>query len=149
MDIRNKFHTRGSYALMRLEHIGAVIACSALLVLNFDGVDWLRFAAAFIVIDAIGYLPGAIALRKGGGSTIAPAFHYLYNFSHNYLTWATIVGLWAFQFGGFEWAMLAIPIHLSGDRGVFGNVFKPAALPFEPTGVRPFEGGRTIFPNHD
>ena len=135
MDIRNKFHTRGSYALMRLEHAGVVMACAALLVLNFDNVDWLRFAAAFIVIDAVGYLPGAITFRRRAGSTIAPAFHHLYNFAHNYLTWAAIVGLWVFQIGGFEWAMLAIPIHLSGDRGVFGNVFKPASLPFEPKGI--------------
>ena len=28
--------------------------------------------------------------------------------------------------------MLAVPIHLSGDRGLFGNTYKPASLPFEP-----------------
>jgi len=41
------------------------------------------------------------------------------------------VALWAW-FSGPEWAMLAAPFHLSIDRGVFGNVFKPVALPFEP-----------------
>ena len=27
--------------------------------------------------------------------------------------------------------MLALPLHLAGDRGIFGNGFKPTALPFE------------------
>jgi hypothetical protein len=44
-----------------------------------------------------------------------------------------IIGIWAFFLGGqLEWAMLAFPIHLSGDRGIFGNVYKPLSLPFEP-----------------
>ena len=33
--------------------------------------------------------------------------------------------------GGFEWAMLALPIHLSGDRGLLGKSYKPLSLPFE------------------
>ncbi len=146
MDIRNKFHTRSSYALVRLEYVGVVISCVILLILNFDAVDWPRFAAAFIIIDAIGYVPGAIAFRKRGGSTIAPAFHHLYNFTHSYLAWAAIIGLWAFQLGGFEWAMLAIPIHLSGDRGFFGNIFKPASLPFEPTNLASVHDRRSDIP---
>ena len=32
--------------------------------------------------------------------------------------------------------MLALPLHLAGDRGIFGNGFKPAALPFEATSPR-------------
>ena len=39
--------------------------------------------------------------------------------------------VWAVAGGGLEWAMLAIPLHLAGDRGIFGNGFKPFALPFE------------------
>jgi hypothetical protein len=31
--------------------------------------------------------------------------------------------------------MLAFPIHLSGDRGLFGNTYKPVSLPFEPHAV--------------
>ena len=42
------------------------------------------------------------------------------------------VALWAYAHGGFEWAMLAVPIHLSGDRGLFGNTLKPFELSFEP-----------------
>jgi hypothetical protein len=28
--------------------------------------------------------------------------------------------------------MLALPIHLSSDRGFFGNTYKSLSLPFEP-----------------
>jgi len=42
------------------------------------------------------------------------------------------VALWALAIGGAEWAMLAVPIHLSGDRGLLGNFSKPASLLFEP-----------------
>ena len=44
----------------------------------------------------------------------------------------TGVALWAYAIGGFEWAMLAVPIHLCVDRGVFGNTLKPIELSFEP-----------------
>ena len=33
--------------------------------------------------------------------------------------------------------MLALPLHLAGDRGIFGNGFKPRALPFERAKHRP------------
>jgi len=132
MDKRNRFHTRGTYALMRLEHAGVVVACSVLVLFNIDTLDWTRFLAAFLIIDMVGYLPGAIAFRRRRGAAIAPIYHHLYNVTHSYLTWAVIAAAWGLLDGGFEWAMLAIPIHLSGDRGLFGNVFKPPGLSFEP-----------------
>ena len=50
---------------------------------------------------------------------------------HSLITQAAVVGLWMWV-SGPEWALLAIPIHLCADRGVFGNFMKPFALPFEP-----------------
>lgn len=132
VDTENRFHTRGTYALMRLEHVAVVVACSALVLLNVNALDWPRFFAAFLVIDIVGYLPGAIAFRRHRGAAISRVYHYLYNIAHSYLSWTAIVIVWAILADGFEWAMLAIPIHLSGDRGFFGNVFKPVSLPFEP-----------------
>ena len=42
--------------------------------------------------------------------------------------------------------MLALPLHLAGDRGIFGNGFKPRALPFEghpsAEGHQPVEAAR-------
>lgn len=139
MDTRNRFHTRGTYALMRLEHVGLVAACSVLVVLNIEALDWTRFLAVLVGIDVVGYLPGAIAFRRRHGAAIAPIHYCLYNMAHSYVTWAAIAAAWALLGGGFEWAMLAVPIHLSADRGLFGNVFKPLCLPFEPG--RPIAGG--------
>ena len=34
-------------------------------------------------------------------------------------------------FGQPEWAMLALPLHLAGDRGLLGNFEKPIERPFE------------------
>ena len=36
-------------------------------------------------------------------------------------------------FVGPEWALLALPIHLFGDRAIFGNFLKPFGLSFEPS----------------
>lgn len=132
MDTRNRFHTRESYALMRLEHVGVVAVCCVIVLLRIDALDWARFIGALVFIDIVGYLPGAIAFRRRRGPAISPVFHYLYNITHSYLTWAAIVAAWAMLIGAFEVAMLAVPIHLSADRGLFGNVFKPVSLPFEP-----------------
>ena len=57
-----------------------------------------------------------------------------------------MTAVWALVGGGFEWAMLALPLHLAGDRGIFGNGFKPRALPFEghpsAEGHQPVEAAR-------
>jgi hypothetical protein len=95
-------------------------------------IHWGRFALAFLLIDLVGYLPGALAYRRAGGGPIAARFHHLYNFTHSYLTGGVAVALWALALGRLEWAMLAIPLHLSGDRSLFGNTYKPVELPFEP-----------------
>lgn len=107
-----------------------MLACGGLVLWHAREVDWTRFVAAFAVIDLVGYLPGARAFRRAGGGPIAPLYHHLYNLTHSFLTAAAVVGLWAVA-AGFEWAMLAIPLHLAGDRGLFGNRKKPVHLPFE------------------
>ena len=132
MDKFDRSHSEGTYRLMRAEHLLVVVACSALGLLHLDELHFWRFAAAFIVIDAVGYIPGLVAYLRGGRRLISPGYHYAYNILHSYLTWSVIVLAWAWL-AGWEWAMLAVPIHLSGDRGIFGNVFKPVGRPFEPT----------------
>ena len=135
MDKFNPAHSRGTYLLMRAEHLAVVAACAWLAIAHLDELDLWRFALAFIAIDLVGYVPGLVAYLRHGKRLIDPAFHYLYNVAHSYLTWGAIVLLWA-QWAGWEWAMLAVPIHLSGDRGVFGNVFKPVGRSFEPAPPR-------------
>lgn len=134
MDLKNPLHTPGTYRLARAEQLALMLACAALLVWHRDAVSWWRAAAAFTVIDLVGYLPGAVAYRRSKGGPIPAIYHHLYNFAHTYLVTGTGVAIWAWA-SGPEWAMLAVPLHLSGDRGVFGNVFKPLGLPFEPVAV--------------
>jgi hypothetical protein len=117
---------------MRAEHVAVVGICAVLTLMHLGKVHWPRFIIAFVIIDLLGYIPGAIAYRRRGGGRISVVYHYLYNITHSYLVAMAAVGVWALTIEGFEWAMLAMPIHLSGDRGLFGNVFKPLALSFEP-----------------
>ena len=135
MDNVNRFHTDETWLLVRAEHVALVLALSTIVAVHARETDWARFFAAFVAIDLVGYIPGAIAFRRASGARIAPVYHHLYNLTHNYLTAGVAVGLWALAAGHFEWAMLALPIHLSGDRGLFGNTYKPVSLPFEPHAV--------------
>ncbi len=137
MDLKNPYHTPSTFLLVRLEHIAIVVVCVVLTVMHIEALNWWRFIAAFVLIDLIGYLPGAIAYRRAGGGPIAPVYHYLYNVAHSYLTLGIIVAIWAYAISGFEWAMMAFPIHLSGDRGLFGNTYKPLSLSFEPAEAAP------------
>jgi hypothetical protein len=132
MDTRNRFHTNQTWLWVRAEHIAVIAVCVGLLAMHLRDVQWWRFVAAFVAIDLVGYIPGAIAFRRANGRRIGARYHHLYNFTHSYLVTGLLVGLWALAHGSFEWAMLAVPIHLAGDRGLFGNTYKPVSLPFEP-----------------
>jgi hypothetical protein len=134
MDIKNPLHTPGTYRLVRAEQIAFMLLCAGLLAWHWQEVNWWRAAAAFWTIDILGYIPGALVYRRRGGGPIPPLYHHLYNFAHTYLVVGAVVAAWLWV-AGLEWAMLAAPLHLSIDRGVFGNVFKPVALPFEPVPV--------------
>lgn len=116
---------------IRAEHVALVLLLSALVLWHADNVSWLRFASAFAAIDLVGYLPGAISCRMTKRGRISPLYYFLYNVAHSYLTAGVVVAVWAIALGHLEWAMLALPIHLSGDRGLFGNTYKSTSLPFE------------------
>jgi len=132
MDDVNRFHTDQTWRWVRAEHVALVTVFAVVGLLHAREAAWGRFAVAFLLIDLVGYVPGAIAFRRSGGGRIDPVYHHLYNLTHSYLTAGLIVALWAMATGGLEWAMLAFPIHLSSDRGIFGNTYKPISLPFEP-----------------
>jgi hypothetical protein len=135
MDNVNRFHTDETWLLVRAEYVALVLALSTIVAVHAHETDWGRFFAAFVTIDLVGYIPGAIASRRAESTRISPIYHHLYNLTHNYLTAGVAAGLWALAAGHFEWAMLALPIHLSGDRGLFGNTYKPVSLPFAPHAV--------------
>jgi hypothetical protein len=117
--------------MKRATALALMMACALLVVGHARQVSWTRFALAFVLIDLVGYLPGARAFRRARGGPIAPLYHHLYNVTHNAVTAAAVLAAWGALAGGFEWAMLAIPLHLAGDRGVFGNGRKPTIEPFE------------------
>jgi hypothetical protein len=98
---------------------------------HLDEVRWGAFVTLFASIDVIGYLPGAVAWRRAGGRLQTRAYHVLYNAMHSLLTAGVVAAVWSLT-SGPEWALLALPIHLFGDRSVFGNFLKPFGLSFEP-----------------
>jgi hypothetical protein len=132
MDTVNRFHTRETWLWVRAEHLLLLAILIGLAVWHIAEIRWIWFIVSFVGLDLVGYLPGAIAFRRSPDGRIATIYHHFYNFTHSYVTAAVIIGLWAWTIDGWEWAMLGIPIHLSGDRGLFGNTYKPPSLPFEP-----------------
>lgn len=130
MDSKNRFETRNTFLIYRLEYFSLLAIGVGLVLMHVDQVDWVHFAILFLYIDVIGYLPGAIAhqLTRGKAPVV---FYYLYNFTHNLVTSLVVAALWAY-FVAPEWALLAIPIHLCGDRSLFGNSMKSRHVSFEP-----------------
>jgi hypothetical protein len=135
MDKYNTFHTRVTYALVRLDWAVVMFITFALLVLNWREVNWWRFTIAFLLPDLIGTLPGLYIYygrRSGPHRSVPKAVHRLYNFGHSFAVVAALCGLWWLATGSLEWAMLAFPLHLAGDRAIFGNIYKPFGTAFEP-----------------
>ncbi|HEY5150931.1 MAG TPA: hypothetical protein VIJ23_14160 [Mycobacterium sp.] len=130
MDHKNLFMTPTTYRLVRLEYGMGLLVCIALALLHFSEIRWIAFIALFAVIDLVGYIPGRIVWSRHDHMVPRP-YYVLYNVAHHLGTSAVLAGLWCVVIGP-EWALLALPIHLLGDRALFGNLLKPFGLPFEP-----------------
>nr|WP_202523791.1 hypothetical protein [Kitasatospora sp. SID7827] len=115
----------------RAEYLTALAVTTGLIVWHLDEIRWLPAIGLFLYIDLIGYIPGALAFRRAGGKPIAKAYYVLYNTMHSLLTQGAVAALWCWLVKP-EWALLVLPFHLFGDRGIFGNFMKSFALPFEP-----------------
>jgi len=141
MDKHNTFHTPALYRLVRLDYFVLLVLCSALTLYHAKEVRWIAFVLAFAWIDVIGTLPAYYVYylrRSGERRSIHPLFYHLYNFCHSIATNVVLIVVWALLYGGWEWAMLAAPIHLCGDRSLFGNIYKPLGLSFEPVALEDF-----------
>ena len=79
MDARNTFETPQTARLARLEWGGLLVLCAVLLLVHLDEIDWPSFVALFVVIDLIGYIPGAIAYRRRANHVLPKAYYVLYN----------------------------------------------------------------------
>lgn len=131
MDACNTFETPQTAKLARLEW-GGLLAVSAVAFLTHLGeIDWLVFVGLFVVIDAVGYVPGAIAYRRSRDHSLPKVYYVLYNTMHCLFTWTVILGV-ATLVVGWQWSMLAVPLHLLGDRTLFGNSLKSYGVSFEP-----------------
>ncbi|ATE55211.1 hypothetical protein [Actinosynnema pretiosum] len=137
MDHVNRFESRTTFLLLRAEYAAAMVLCAALLLWNAADVDWYVAVLLFAYIDLIGYLPGAVAHRRASGGGIPKLYYVLYNTMHSFVTHAVVLGLWG-AFFGLQWAMLAVPLHLCGDRAIFGNFLKSFSVPFEPAPIPAF-----------
>lgn len=120
---------RTNHSMLRVEALAGLVAASGLALAHLHEIRWPVFAIFFATIDLVGYLPGALAHRRARGRPIAPVFPALYNFTHGFATNAIFALAWSLAVRP-EWALLAIPIHLLGDRALFGNFFKPLDAPF-------------------
>jgi hypothetical protein len=128
-----RFGNRSTQTVLRLEYGIALGVCVALFALHLGDVRWLPAVLLFAGIDVIGYLPGLIAHHRRGTAELIPrAYYVLYNLMHSFATHAVLIGFWVL-IAGWEWALLAIPIHLLGDRALFGTSLKPFSEPFEAT----------------
>jgi uncharacterized membrane protein YvlD (DUF360 family) len=131
MDSHNLFLTRATYRLLRAEYGAALIAAVVVALIHLGHIRWPVFIGMFVYIDLIGYLPGAVAYRRAHGGDIRRGFYVLYNCMHSFVSAGAVAGLWCLLVRP-EWALLALPIHLCGDRAIFGNFLKPFGLSFEP-----------------
>lgn len=131
MDPHNLFMTRATYRLVRLEYVAMLLTAVVLAVVHLDEIRWPAFVALFAYIDLIGYIPGAIAWHRAGGRLETRAYHVAYNLMHSFVSAGLVAAVWSLTVGP-EWALLALPIHLCGDRGLLGNFLKPFGLSFEP-----------------
>ncbi|WP_242440867.1 hypothetical protein [Streptomyces sp. CB02923] len=140
MDQANPFDTPTTAALHRGEYLVGFAVVTVLIVARADEIRWLPAIALFLYIDLVGYLPGAVAYRRSRTKEISKVYYVLYNTMHSLVTQGAVAALWCWLIGP-EWALLLLPWHLFGDRGLFGNFYKPFGLHFEPA---PEPGYRTL-----
>ncbi|GAB3461925.1 hypothetical protein [Actinophytocola sediminis] len=130
VDTSVRLGNRSTQAVLRLEYGIGLAVCVALFALHLGEVRWLPAVLLFAGIDVLGYLPGLLAHHRSRTELIPKAYYVLYNLTHSFATHAVLIGVWLLV-AGWEWALLAIPIHLLGDRALFGTSLKSFAEPFE------------------
>jgi hypothetical protein len=124
------FGTPLNYRLTRAEYFVTFALSAVLFVVHIQAIRWGPALLLFAYIDVIGYLPGLFVHWRCRGD-VPRVFYVLYNVMHSWITAGLVIAAWAWLVHP-EWALLAVPIHLFGDRGLLGNYFKPFSEPFEP-----------------
>ena len=132
MDHANPIETPTTYRLHRAEYIVGFLVVTGLMIAHIGQIRWVPAVVLFVYIDIIGYIPGAIAFRRSKDGDISKGYYVAYNIMHSLVTQMVVAGIYMLVFKP-EWALLALPFHLFGDRGLFGNFLKPFAFSFEPS----------------
>lgn len=131
VDGHNLCHTPTTYRLLRLEYLFGLLVTAGFLLTHLTEVRWWVAAGLFLYVDLIGYVPGAIAYHRSPDQRISRVYYVLYNAMHSLSVQGAVLGVWVLAFG-WEWALLVLPIHLCGDRALFGNFPKSFTVSFEP-----------------
>jgi hypothetical protein len=131
MDAVNTFETPATYRALRAEYGLLALAAGYTLWRKRRSVRWPAAAALFLYNDLVGYLPGALAYRRSADGRVGRRYYVAYNAAHSVLTASAVAATWS-KARGPEWALLAIPLHIGIDRGLFGNFMKPFSVAFEP-----------------
>lgn len=131
MDAANTFETPWTYRALRAEYGLLALTAGYLLWKKRDEVRWPVAAGLLLYNDAIGYVPGALAYRRSPDGRVPRRYYAAYNVMHSALLGSAVASLWARRRRP-EWALLAIPLHIGIDRGLFGNFMRPFSVSFEP-----------------
>lgn len=131
MDKANRFFTPTLYRMVRLDWLVIMIALSIIAAMHWREINWWLFLIVFWWIDFVGTAPGMYYQGRHPERPVPRWTIVLYNFCHSFTTVGVITAIW-YAFAGFQWEMLAMPIHLAGDRCVFGNIYKHFDPRFEP-----------------
>ncbi|MGW8881362.1 hypothetical protein [Streptomyces mirabilis] len=131
VDGHNLCQTPTTYRLLRLEYLLGLLVAAGFFLAHLAEVRWWVAVVLFVYVDVIGYLPGALAYHRSPDQQVSRVYYVLYNTMHSLSVQGTVLGAWVLAHG-WEWALLVLPIHLFGDRALFGNFAKSFTVSFEP-----------------
>jgi hypothetical protein len=131
MDTRNYFFTRATALHARAEYGAGLVACLAFIFYHWSSVNvWLGLLL-FAYIDLVGTVPSLVAAHRSPTGRISRSYYVVYDVTHSMITQGAFIAVFCALFG-WQWSLLAIPVHLFLDRSVFNNYPKPFGVSFDP-----------------
>jgi len=136
VDPKNLFFSKNAFRLLRLDHLCLLALSIYVLIQQIEALNVWHFVIAIAWQDAISYYPAAILYywRRKPDEPLRMSrwFYVVYNVMHGVPANLAVLLVWYHENGGWEPAMLAIPIHLCIDRGLAGRYLKSFSIAFEP-----------------
>jgi hypothetical protein len=131
VDTHNFFFTRATMLNARAEYGLGFLACAWLMLANWGELDLWLAIALFAYMDVIGTIPSLVAFHRSPDGQIPRVYYVLYNVLHSAVTQGLVI-IVLIQLFGWQWALLAIPLHICADRSMFNNYPKPFGVAFDP-----------------